>query len=94
MRYVAAQVGVGQYAAVNLAQEALQQARDRFASGVSNSLEVVQAQQASTLANENYIASLNAHNLAKLLLARSLGVAERQVREVEREGIDSGWPPL
>src|SRR5205085_1578460 len=67
--------------AVGLAREALQQARDRFASGVSNSLEVVQAQQALTTADENYIASLNAHNVAKLLLSRSLGVAERQVRD-------------
>jgi outer membrane protein TolC len=67
--------------AVGLAEQALTQSRDRFASGVTNSVEVVQSQQAVTAAQENYIASLNAHNVAKLVLARSLGVAERQVHD-------------
>ena len=60
-----------------LAQEGLRQARDRFEAGVSNSLELIQAQQAVATAQDNDIASVYGHNLAKLLLVRSLGTAER-----------------
>ena len=74
------QVEVAQQA-VQLAQTAEQQARDRFAAGVTGNLEVVQAQQALATAHENLISALNAHNISKLLLARSLGVAEQRVRE-------------
>src|SRR5579884_2133984 len=55
--------------AVGLARDALQQSRDRFAAGVSTGVEVVQSQQALATAEENYINSLNSHNVAKLLLA-------------------------
>jgi outer membrane protein TolC len=65
---------------VQLSGEELKQAQDRFSAGVSDNLEVVQAQQAVAAANDNYIDSLNAHNIAKLLLARALGVAEQQVK--------------
>lgn len=75
----AQQVQVAQQA-VGLAQDALQQARDRFAAGVATGVEVVQAQQALTTAEENYIESLNNHNVAKLLLARAVGEGEQQVR--------------
>jgi outer membrane protein TolC len=66
--------------AVGLARDALQQSRDRFASGVATGVEVVQAQQAVATAEENYINSLNNHNVAKLLLARAVGEGEQQVR--------------
>jgi outer membrane protein TolC len=66
---------------VGLATQSLQQARDRFAAGVTNNIEVIQAQEALALTNENYIASLLAHNLAKLALARALGIAETAVKE-------------
>ena len=59
-----------------LAQEQLRQAQDRFAAGVANNIDVVQAQESLASANENYISSLNVFNLAKLSLARALGVAE------------------
>ena len=85
------QVAVAEQARV-VAADALQQARDRFAAGVSNSLEVVQAQQALTTAEENYISSLNAHNVAKLLLVRSLGIAEREVKNYLK-GNASGSQP-
>jgi outer membrane protein TolC len=62
--------------ALDLARQQLQQARDRFSSGVSNSLEVVQAQEAEATAEENYISSLFGHNFSKLAIARALGVAE------------------
>ena len=67
--------------AVDLATEQLRQAQDRFAAGVVNNIEVIQAQESLALNNENYINSLLAHNLAKLSLARALGVAETSVRQ-------------
>ena len=62
---------------LQLAKEGLRQARDRFDAGVSNSLELIQAEQAVASAEDNNIASVYAHNLAKLLLVRSTGTAER-----------------
>lgn len=53
----------------------LQQSRDRFAAGVASSLEVTQAQEALTLADERSVAALEAYNRAKIALARGLGVA-------------------
>jgi outer membrane protein TolC len=64
-----------------LSQQTLEQARDRFSNGVTNNLEVVQAQQDVAAANENYISSLFAHNLAKLTLLRAMGVAQRDVNQ-------------
>jgi outer membrane protein TolC len=64
---------------VDLATETLVEARDRFAAGVTDNIEVVQAQQLLAAANENYIGSLNAHNGAKIALATALGGAEEGV---------------
>jgi len=65
---------------VELADEALTQSRDRFAAGVTDNLEVVQAQEAVAGAHESYIQSLYAHNLAKVELARAIGDAEQGVK--------------
>jgi outer membrane protein TolC len=65
---------------VDLATDQLKQAQDRYAAGVSGSLEVVQAQGALTGANETYIQALYLNNVAKLSLARGLGVAEQMTR--------------
>ena len=65
---------------IDLAAEQLKQAQDRYASGVSGSLEVVQSQEAVAIANETYIQALYLNNVAKLTLARALGVAEQQTR--------------
>jgi outer membrane protein TolC len=65
---------------VDLAKQVLLQAQDRFASGVADNLEVVQAQEAFASANETYIASLFAYNVSKLGLARAIGVAEGEGR--------------
>ena len=62
--------------AVRLATETLQQSRDRFASGVTDTIEVVQAQESLADANDAYIASLYLYNTAKISLARAIGVAE------------------
>jgi len=62
--------------AVTLATQNLEQSRDRFISGVTDNIEVVQAQDALAVANDAYIASLYSHNLAKISLARATGIAE------------------
>jgi outer membrane protein TolC len=64
---------------VNLAEQALTQSRDRFSAGVTDNLEVVQAQESVASAHESYIDSLYAHNLAKVELARAVGDAEQGV---------------
>ncbi|HVB38259.1 MAG TPA: TolC family protein, partial [Vicinamibacterales bacterium] len=65
---------------VDLANQELAQARDRFSAGVADNVEVVQAQQAVAEASENYISSLYAHNVAKASLARALGIGEEAVK--------------
>ncbi len=65
--------------AVDLGQQQEQQARDRFAAGVTDNLEVVQAQEALAAANENYISSLYSFNLAKASLARAVGGIEGNI---------------
>ena len=66
---------------VDLAEETLTQSRDRFAAGVTDTVEVVQAQEAVASAHENYISSLYSYNYAKISLARALGLAEVGVKE-------------
>jgi len=70
---------------VDLAERTLTQARDRFASGATDNIEVVQAQEAVASANESYIASLYAYNLARVELARASGSAERGFRQYWKE---------
>ena len=72
------QVEVAQ-SSVNLADQALIQSRDRFAAGVTDNLEVIQAQEAVASAHENLISSLYLHNIAKVSYARALGRAEQGV---------------
>jgi outer membrane protein TolC len=67
--------------ALDLANQTLVQARDRFTAGVADNLEVIEAQDAVASANENYIGSLYAHNVAKVLLARAIGFAEQGVKQ-------------
>jgi len=62
---------------IDLANQTQTQAQDRFKSGVADNLEVVQAQESVSSANQSYIASLYAFNLAKISLAQAIGVAER-----------------
>jgi outer membrane protein TolC len=75
----AEQVDVGR-SSVELAEQALAQSRDRFTAGVTDNLEVVQAQEAVASAHESYIQSLYAHNLAKVELAYAIGDAEQGVK--------------
>lgn len=79
----AEQVEVAQ-SSVNLAEQALVQSRDRFSAGVTDNLEVVQAQQSVASAHEQLISSLYLNNLAKVSFARALGRAEEGIREYLR----------
>jgi outer membrane protein TolC len=65
---------------VELAEESLNQSRDRFSAGVADNLEVVQAQESVAAAHDSYIQSLYAHNLAKVELAYAIGDAEQGVK--------------
>jgi outer membrane protein TolC len=80
LRAAAQQVEVAKLG-LDLAQQALDQSQDRFAAGVTNNVEVIQAQQQLAGANEQYIASLYAHNIGKVLLARAIGNAEQVVKQ-------------
>jgi outer membrane protein TolC len=66
---------------VDLAEQALTQSQDRFSAGITDNLEVIQAQEAVASAHENFISSLYLHNVAKVSYARALGRAEEGVRE-------------
>jgi outer membrane protein TolC len=66
---------------VVLAEQTLIQAQDRFTAGVTDNLEVIQAQEAVANANENYISSLYALNIAKVTYARAVGNAEQGVEQ-------------
>jgi outer membrane protein TolC len=61
---------------VELASEALSEAQQRYANGVSDNLAVSQAQQSVAQANDQYVSSLYRHNVAKLSLARAMGAGE------------------
>lgn len=74
LRTAADQVNVAR-SNVALADRTLSQARDRFAAGVTDNIEVVEAQEAVANADEAYISSLYQHNLAKVALARAVGIA-------------------
>lgn len=65
---------------VSLATEELKEAQERYAAGVSDNLEVSQAQQALAKAEAEYVSSLYAHNVAKLSLARAMGIAGRNYK--------------
>lgn len=69
------QVGVAE-SNVKLSHETLQQSRDRFAAGVADSVELVQAEQSAVQADDDYITAVYEHNLAKVSLARAMGNAE------------------
>jgi outer membrane protein TolC len=66
----------------SLAERALTQSQDRYTNGVTNYLEVVQAQEAVTIASENYIQSLFSYNVAMISFARAVGGAETRLPEL------------
>jgi len=65
---------------IDLAEETLVQSTDRFSAGVTDTVEVVQSQEAVASAHEQYISSLYNYNFAKISLARALGYAEESIK--------------
>jgi outer membrane protein TolC len=65
---------------VALAQQELSDERDRFTSGVDDSLPVVDAEASVASAQAQLVRSLYQYNVAKLQLARSSGVIETRYR--------------
>jgi len=65
---------------LDLANQTLTQARDRFASGVTDTIEVVQAQGSVAIANDSLISALYAQNLSQVELARALGSTEQRIQ--------------
>lgn len=66
---------------VDLAREALSEAQERFKVGVADSLPVSQALATDRQAEDQYIGALYQHNVAKLSLARALGVASTNYKD-------------
>ena len=66
---------------LDVATQTLTQARDRFAAGVTDNIEVVQAQDSVANAQEAVIASMYAHNLSKVALARAVGMTETNLKQ-------------
>jgi outer membrane protein TolC len=64
----------------DLANQTLMQARDRFAAGITGNIEVVQAQESVSNAQQNLISSIYAHNLAKVALARAVGATDANLK--------------
>jgi len=66
----------------DLAAQQLTQARDRFAAGVASNIEVVQAQEAVALANEQFITAQFGYDLAKGALIRGVGASQDVLRQI------------
>ena len=76
---------------VDLAQQELEQTRERFAAGVDDNLPVVQAQATLASAESNLVDTTVEYNESKLGLARNLGIVDTQYR-VYMRGISSSAP--
>jgi outer membrane protein TolC len=81
IRTAADQVAVAE-SSLDLANQTLDQARDRFSAGVTDNIEVVQAQESVATANDSLISALYSHNLAKVALARTLGAADQGIQRL------------
>ncbi len=66
---------------LEVTHQTLELTRQRYESGVTDNVEVVQAQETVANAELDYINSVFADNLAKLSLARALGNAEDHLRQ-------------
>lgn len=65
-----------------LAEKALLESKDRYSSGVTNYLELVEAEEAVAVANDNYIQSLYSYNVAMISLARAMGSADTKLTQL------------
>ena len=64
-----------------LATEALSEAQQRYAAGVADNLAVSQAQASMAQADDQLVSSLYQHNVAKLSLARAMGIAQTNYKD-------------
>ncbi|WP_419806427.1 TolC family protein [Terriglobus sp.] len=71
---------------VDLANEALSEAQQRFRAGVTDNLAVSEAQAQTQQANDQYISALYQHNVAKLSLARATGTAGTNYKNALQAG--------
>jgi outer membrane protein TolC len=71
---------------VDLANEALTEAQQRFRAGVADNLAVSDAQSQTQQANDQYISALYQHNVAKLSLARAVGYAGTNYKQALQLG--------
>jgi len=66
---------------VQVAKETLELTKQKFQAGVSDNVEVIQAQESLVTADLDYVNSVFAHNLAKLSLARAMGDATKDLTQ-------------
>ena len=66
---------------LDVSQQTLVLARQRFDAGVTDAVEVVQTEQTVATAQLDYINSVFAHNVAKLSLARAIGATSNNLAE-------------
>jgi outer membrane protein TolC len=66
---------------MELANQTLGDAQQRYSAGISDNLAVVQAQASVAQADSQYVMSLYQHNVAKLSLARAMGVVDTRYQE-------------
>ena len=71
---------------VDLANEELVEAQQRFRVGVADNLAVSDAQAQTQQANDQYISALYQHNVAKLSLARAVGYAGTNYKQAFTPG--------
>ena len=81
LRAAASQVDVAEQN-LRVARETLDLTRQRFDAGVSDNVEVVQAQESVANAALDQVNAVFAHNLAKLALSRAIGQSPERVSEV------------
>ncbi|MHB1839684.1 MAG: TolC family protein [Acidobacteriaceae bacterium] len=66
---------------VDLSNATLNDATDRFRNGIDDDLPVVEAQSSLAAAEAQLVNSLYQYNVAKIALARSLGIVDREYRQ-------------
>ena len=65
----------------DVTRDTLKLARERFDAGIADAVELTQAQEQVAVADQDYITSLSAWNIAKVALARALGRAEENIAQ-------------
>jgi outer membrane protein TolC len=66
---------------VDLSRASLNDATDRFRNGIDNDLPVVEAESSLATAEAQLVNSLYEYNVAKIALARSLGIIDKEYRQ-------------